>query len=81
MLASVTGEVLKFKVKIGSTGLEDRIIECRFLENDRRILLIGAKNLQICDIENAGLPNSVPHDIPQFAPKGIGKVVTVRYSL
>jgi hypothetical protein len=63
-------EVLEFKSKIGFTNNEDKIVEYKFVENDRKLLIIGLKNLQIWDVENAKLLNSVPHQIPQFAPRG-----------
>lgn len=68
--AQTGGEVLEFKAKIGFTGGEDKIVDYKFFENDRRLLIIGEKNLQIWDAENFKLLNAVPHQIPQFAPRG-----------
>src|SRR5829696_5049109 len=70
VFAQTGGEVLEFKSKIGFTNGEDKIIEHRFLENGKKVLIIGQKNLQIWDVENAKLLNSVPHQLPQFAPRG-----------
>ncbi|HEX8368753.1 MAG TPA: WD40 repeat domain-containing protein [Pyrinomonadaceae bacterium] len=70
VFAQTDGEVLEFKSKIGFTGGEDKIVEYQFLENGKKLLIIGQKNLQIWDVENAKLLNSVPHQIPQFAPRG-----------
>ncbi|HEY0050078.1 MAG TPA: hypothetical protein VGB68_12365, partial [Pyrinomonadaceae bacterium] len=70
VFAQTGGEVLEFKSKIGFTGGEDKIVEYKFLENGRKLLLIGEKNLQIWDVENARLLNAATHQIPQFAPRG-----------
>lgn len=70
VFAQAGGEVLEFKSKIGFTGGEDKIVEYKFLENGRKLLLIGEKNLQIWDVENARLLNAATHQIPQFAPRG-----------
>ncbi|HEX9961730.1 MAG TPA: WD40 repeat domain-containing protein [Pyrinomonadaceae bacterium] len=70
VFAQADGEVLEFKSKIGFTNAEDKIVEYRFLENGRKLLIIGEKNLQIWDVENAKLLNTVSHQIPQFAPRG-----------
>jgi hypothetical protein len=63
-------EVLEFKSKIGFTNGEDKIAAYDFLENGKKILIIGEKNLQLWDVANAKMINSVPHQIPQFAPRG-----------
>ncbi|HLL99609.1 MAG TPA: WD40 repeat domain-containing protein [Pyrinomonadaceae bacterium] len=70
VFAQNDGEILEFKSKIGFTSGEDKIIEHKFLENGKRLLIIGEKNLQVWDVDNAKLLNSVPHQIPQFAPRG-----------
>ncbi|HEX8247941.1 MAG TPA: WD40 repeat domain-containing protein [Pyrinomonadaceae bacterium] len=70
VFAQTDGEVLEFKSKIGFTGGEDKIVEHKFLENGKKLLIIGEKNLQIWDVENAKLLNSAAHQIPQFAPRG-----------
>lgn len=70
VFAANDAEVLEFKGKIGFTNGEDKILEHQFLENGKKILLIGEKNLQLWDVENAKLLNSVSHQIPQFAPRG-----------
>jgi|GEM_PF-3836988 len=67
---AVGGDVLEFKSKIGFTNAEDKIAAYDFLENGKKILIIGEKNLQLWDVENARLINSVQHQIPQFAPRG-----------
>jgi hypothetical protein len=70
VFAGADDEVLEFKSKIGFTNVDDKIIEYRFLENDKKLLIIGEKNLQVWDVENARLLNSVPHQLPQFASRG-----------
>lgn len=70
VLAADEAKVLEFKAKVGFTNGEDRIIEHRFLDDDRRLLIIGSKSLQIWDVESARLVVSVPHQISQFAPRG-----------
>jgi WD40 repeat protein len=64
------GDVLEYKSKIGFTNGEDKIAAYDFLENGKKIVIIGERNLQLWDVENARLINSVPHQIPQFAPRG-----------
>ena len=70
VFAANDAEVLEFKGKIGFTNGEDKILDHQFLDNGKKILLIGEKNLQVWDVENAKLLNSVSHQIPQFAPRG-----------
>jgi WD40 repeat protein len=69
VFAADDDEILKLESKIGFIKGEDKIVQYNLLEN-KKILLIGEKNLQIWDVENAKLVNSVPHQIPQFAPRG-----------
>ena len=61
-------EVVEFKSKIGFINNEDKIANHEFLENGKKILIIGQKNLQLWDVENTKLLISVPHQIGQFAP-------------
>lgn len=63
-------DVLIFKSKLGFTNGEDRIVEYRFLDSDRKLLIIGQKFLQLWDVENGKLLNSVAHQLPQFTPSG-----------
>jgi WD40 repeat protein len=73
-------DVLQFKAKIGFTNGEDKIVEYKFLDGDRKLLIIGERNLQLWDVENAKLLNAVPHQIPQFAPSSrgfVGKMLTL----
>ncbi len=70
VFAANDAEVLEFKGKIGFTNGEDKILDHQFLDSGKKILLIGEKNLQLWDVENAKLLNSVSHQIPQFAPRG-----------
>ncbi|MDQ3801824.1 MAG: WD40 repeat domain-containing protein [Acidobacteriota bacterium] len=70
VFAQNDGEVLQFKSKIGFTAGEDKIVGHQFLENGRKLLIIGEKNLQVWDVENGKLLHSVSHQIPQFASRG-----------
>ena len=63
-------DVLEFRTKIGFINGEDKIIEHQFLENGTKLLLIGEKNLQLWDVENAKLINSLPQSIAQFTRRG-----------
>ncbi len=63
-------QVLEFKSKIGFTNGDDKIIEHRFFDDERKILIIGEKSLQIWDVGSGKLLNSVAHQLPQFAPRG-----------
>lgn len=70
VLAADDAQVLEFKAKVGFTNGEDKIIEHKFIDNDKKLLIMGQKSLQIWDVETAKLIVSVPHQIPQFAPRG-----------
>lgn len=61
-------EFLKSKAKIGFVNSEDKIKEYKFIDNGKKLLLIGQKNIQLWDVENAKLLNSVPHQISEFTP-------------
>ncbi len=63
-------DVIEFKAKIGFTNDEDKIVTHEFLENGSKVLIIGEKNLQLWDVKNAKLLNSVSHELSQFAPRG-----------
>jgi WD40 repeat protein len=71
VFAQNNGEFLKFTAKVGFTKKEDSIITYKFFDEGKKVALVGEKNLQIWDVENAKLLNSIPHQIPQFAPKGV----------
>ncbi len=68
--AFAEGEPLEFKAKVGFIQSEDKIVEHKFLDGGKKLLIIGRKNLQVWDVETAKLINSAPHKIAQFAPKG-----------
>ena len=70
VFASNDSEILKYNAKIGFTNGEDTIAAHNFFDGGTKILLIGEKNLQIWDVETAKLLHSVPHQIPQFSPRG-----------
>ena len=70
VFASNDTEVLMFKAKVGFDRTEDKIIEYKFFDSGKKVFLLGAKSLQIWDVENNRLLNSAPHQIPQFSPKG-----------
>ena len=63
-------DVIEFKAKIGFINDEDKIVAHEFLENGAKVLIIGEKNLQLWDVKNAKLLNSVSHELSQFAPRG-----------
>ena len=63
-------ELLKFKAEIGFAQSEDQIVAHQFLDGGKKLLLVGQKNIQLWDVENAKLIRSAAHQIPQFAPKG-----------
>ncbi len=70
VFANNDSEVLEFKTKIGFTKGEDKILEHQFLEDGAKLLIIGEKNLQLWDVENAKLINSMPQSIAQFTRRG-----------
>lgn len=62
--------ILHFKAKIGFMNGEDKIVEYKFIDKDKKLVIIGEKVLQIWDVENARMLSSAAHRIPQFAPRG-----------
>jgi len=80
VFAQANKDILQFKAKIGFTQAEDKIVEYKFLENGKKVLLVGQKNIQLWDVEAAKLLNSVPHQIPQFSSSGFLSFVTLGLS-
>ena len=70
VFAADGGEILKFKSKIGFKNGEDKILAFQFIEGSKEFLIIGEKSVQIWNVEDATLKNSVPHNLSQFAPRG-----------
>lgn len=68
--APFKANVLEFIAETGFDKQEDRIVEYKFLEHGKKILLLGKKNLQIWDYENGKLLSSTPHEISQFQTGG-----------
>lgn len=71
VLNGYSADILQFKSKIGFTRSEDMIVDHKLFDNDRKLLLIGKKYFQFWDLETATLLSSTPHQIPQFAPRGL----------
>jgi WD40 repeat protein len=67
-IAIVSAETLQFKAKLGFVNSEDNIQDYRFLEDGKKLILIGEKQIQLWDVDNAKLLNSIPHQIEAFAP-------------
>lgn len=63
-------EVFQLKARVGFTGGEDEIVRHHFIDDGRRLVIIGLRNLQIWDVENAKVITQIPHQIPQFGPRG-----------
>lgn len=63
-------EVFQLKARVGFTGGEDKIVRYHFIDEGRKLVIIGLRNLQIWDVENAKIVTQVQHQIPQFAPRG-----------
>lgn len=66
-VAQNLSDQVKFKGKIGFINDEDEIVEHKFIDGGKRLLIIGKRNLQIWDVENRQLLNSVQQQIPDFA--------------
>ena len=69
-VAQSLGDQIEFKGKIGFINDEDEIVEHKFLDGGKRLLLLGKRNVQIWDVEKRQLLSSVQHQIPQFEPGG-----------
>lgn len=69
-ILSADDDVFRYIGKIGFLNGEDKILDYKFIEKDSRAIVIGEKRLQIWDAKNAKLISSVPHEIPQFSPRG-----------
>lgn len=62
-------EPLKLKQTIGFDKIDDSIIRHKFVENGKKVFLLGGKNIQLWDVENGKLLNSVPHNISELKPE------------
>lgn len=58
--------VLEFIAETGFDKREDKIVKYKFLESEKKIILLGEKNLQVWDYESGKLLSSVVHGIPKF---------------
>ncbi len=63
-------DVVRFKGKVGFVNNEDEIVEHKFLDGGKRLLIFGEKKLQIWDVESGQLKHSIAHQISQFEPDG-----------
>ncbi len=64
------GDVLKFHAKLGFVKGEDKITSYEFIDDEKKLVIIGQKSIQVWDVDNAKLLNSVNHQIEQFSPGG-----------
>ncbi|HNQ16109.1 MAG TPA: hypothetical protein PKM58_11130, partial [Pyrinomonadaceae bacterium] len=63
-------DVLKFHAKLGFVKGEDKIASYEFIDDEKKLVIVGQKSIQVWDVDNAKLLNSVTHQIEQFAPSG-----------
>jgi WD40 repeat protein len=62
--SSLEQNALRFKARIGFIEKDDRIAARKFLDDGRKILLVGKKTIQIWDVTTAHLLEERPHEIP-----------------
>jgi WD40 repeat protein len=67
---NVSAEPLQFKAKIGFDKDQDAIVSYKFLDNGKKVLIIGQQYLQFWDVENAKLLKSIPHNISSLGNRG-----------
>lgn len=60
------GDIFQFRAKIGFTGPSEKIIAQKFLDEDRKLLLISKETIQLWDIPNFKLLESRTHQIPKL---------------
>jgi len=68
VFAGSDAEVLKYNAKIGFVNGEDTIETYKFLEDGKKIFLLGDKNLQIWDVATGKLLHSVENPSWKFSP-------------
>lgn len=61
-------EILKYNAKVGFVNGEDTIEAYKFLEDEKKIFLLGDKNLQIWDVANEKLLHSIENPSWRFSP-------------
>lgn len=75
-VVSIGANVLEFIAETGFDKKEDKIVDYRFFENEKKIILLGEKNLQIWDYESGKQISSVTHGISKFDSfRNFGNVV------
>ncbi len=67
---NVNAETLEFKAKIGFDKDQDAIVSYKFIDNGKKVLIVGQRYLQFWDVENAKLLKSIPHNISSFGNRG-----------
>lgn len=63
-------EVFQYKGRVGFTAGEDKLVDHQFIDDGRKLVVIGNQLLQVWDVENGKLTSSAPHNIGQFMPRG-----------
>lgn len=61
-------EILKYNAKIGFVNGEDIIETYKFLDDEKKIFLLGDKNLQIWDVGSGKLLHSIENPSWRFSP-------------
>ena len=70
VFAQNQAEVLKVKARIGFINAEDKFEKYRFIENGKKVVLVGKKNIQLWDVESAKLLSNVSYDPHVFSRAG-----------
>jgi WD40 repeat protein len=87
--ADLEQNALRFKARIGFTAPDDHIFGQKFLEDERKVLLVGKKTIQIWDVADGKLLEEHPHEIQKlnkldtvikFSPDGRRGIVLDSFS-
>jgi WD40 repeat protein len=73
--AAIKAEPLQYNGKIGFVNGEDIITFHRFFDNDKKLLVIGAKTVQLWDVETRKMISTATHSIEEFKPVSIWDVL------
>ena len=87
--ADLEQNVLRFKARIGFTAPDDYIFGRKFLDDERKVLLVGKNTIQIWDVAEGKLLEERPHEIQKlnkldtiikFSPDGRRGIVLDSFS-
>ncbi len=65
-LAQPSSVPLIFKTKVGFTDPSEKIVAQKFIDSNRKLVLVGRKSVQLWDVERGTLVESRRHEIPNL---------------